>query len=54
MYFAKYQCLRCNEIWDGAPGPGRCPRCRHEYVKWLNYKKWEKRDGKEKKRKART
>jgi rubrerythrin len=35
---ALYLCLRCSHTWSGPPGPVVCPLCRHERVRWLNYK----------------
>lgn len=35
---AEYECIKCKHKWRGKPGPTACPKCKHEYVKWLNYK----------------
>ena len=37
QYVAKYKCLKCYHVWEGNPGPVTCPKCTHEYVKWINY-----------------
>lgn len=34
---AEYRCLGCGHEWRDKPGPVGCPKCRHPYVKWLNY-----------------
>lgn len=45
---AEFFCLNCELQWEGKPGPTLCPRCGHDYVKWINYnelkEKWEKED----------
>ena len=35
-------CLSCGQEWEDKPGPTECPKCKHLYVKWLNYKEMEK------------
>ena len=37
---AQYKCLeiKCNYEYTAAPGPTQCPRCGHNYIKWVNYK----------------
>jgi len=37
---AKYKCCYCNYEYEDEPGPTECPRCRHLYVKWVNYEEW--------------
>ena len=39
---AEYLCLKCQHYWEGKPGPVTCPKCGHDYVKWLNYEEMEK------------
>jgi DNA-directed RNA polymerase subunit RPC12/RpoP len=36
---AQYVCLNCVHEWKGKPGPVKCPKCGHLYVKWLDYGK---------------
>ena len=42
----KFKCLGCGHYWEGSPEPDPCPKCNHDYVKWLNYeemrKEWNK------------
>jgi len=34
---AKFKCLKCGYLYEDKPGPTQCPKCRHLWVKWLNY-----------------
>ena len=39
---AHFKCLRCGyEYWSN-PGATQCPRCYHQYVKWINYEEMRK------------
>jgi DNA-directed RNA polymerase subunit RPC12/RpoP len=44
---AEYKCLQCGFEWVSFTGPNWCPACGHNYVKWVNYKKWKKHASKE-------
>lgn len=33
----KYKCLKCNHRYEHPVRQTECPKCRHLYVKWLNY-----------------
>ena len=39
----KFECLKCGQIFQTVHGPHvECPRCKHFYVKWLNYEEMKK------------
>ncbi len=42
---AEFICLKCKYRWKSDPGPTQCPKCNHDYVKWVNYelmrKEWD-------------
>lgn len=35
--YAKFKCLKCGYKYLSKPGPTKCPKCNHLYVKWINY-----------------
>jgi len=39
---AKYKCLKCGYEYEIEPEMTQCPKCRHLYVKWLNYEEMHK------------
>ncbi len=38
----RFKCLKCGHRWWDKPGPTQCPRCKHIWVKWVNYDQWRK------------
>ena len=34
---AKYECVKCGFQWVQPPDQVTCPKCKHLYIKWLNY-----------------
>jgi rubrerythrin len=34
---AHYRCLKCGHEWKQTPTMVDCPKCRHLYIKWVNY-----------------
>lgn len=41
----KYRCLKCKHKWSESPLPNMgttCPKCKHVYIKWLNFKQIER------------
>lgn len=39
---AHFRCLDCGYEYWTIPGPTECPKCRHIWVKWVNYEEWRK------------
>ena len=39
---AVYKCNKCNHTFAKDPGPvtGGCPKCKGEYLIWINYDQW--------------
>jgi hypothetical protein len=37
---AKYECLKCHYKYEDRPRQTQCPKCKHLYVKWVNYQEW--------------
>jgi len=41
---AHYRCCKCGHEWEQPPAQVTCPKCSHEYVKWVNYEAWRERN----------
>ena len=41
---AIYKCQACQHVWSEKPGPLKdgCPKCKHNYVRWINFDQWQK------------
>ena len=39
---AKYKCLKCGFRYEIEPEVTQCSKCKHLYVKWLNYEEMHK------------
>jgi predicted Zn-ribbon and HTH transcriptional regulator len=39
---AIFKCLGCGYEYKAEPGPTECPKCKHIWIKWVNYEEWRK------------